>query len=59
MLLEKGITGHEVGKEATYSHELIRKRRFVTSIVLANILLIILLFLFWRRKKKKEEKKYE
>ncbi|MBN2485043.1 MAG: PD40 domain-containing protein [Bacteroidales bacterium] len=55
MLLENGLTGHEVGKSAGYSRELIKKRRMVTTVVFANVLLILIFILLWRRKKKKEK----
>lgn len=54
MLLEKGIGGLDTGKDSEYTRELIKQRRFVTSIVLANILLLVFIILFWRRKKKKD-----
>ncbi len=53
MLLEKGMEGHGLTKESSYSKELMGKNRLLTSVVLANVLIIILIILFWRRKNKK------
>ena len=54
MILEKGVEGHGLARESSYSKKLIGKNRFITSLVLVNVLIIILLIIFWRRKKKKQ-----
>jgi hypothetical protein len=54
MILEKGVEGHGLTRESSYSKELMNKNRLITTLILANILVIILIILFWRRKKKKQ-----
>lgn len=54
ILLEKGVGVGQDSEKSFYSKFFIERSRFITTLVLANILIIIILILFWRRKKKKQ-----
>ncbi|MBN1116264.1 MAG: PD40 domain-containing protein [Bacteroidales bacterium] len=55
MLLEKGIDKWETTGTASESEKIIKRNRYITTLILANVFIIILFILFWRRRKKNKE----